>query len=282
MFRVGFLGTAVQIAPWRKALQILPDVEEGPVFRVDDLQPDPHLLDAFFDEVDIVAVAGKPGVRSLLIQEALKRGKGVFTRWPPALSLLEWNRLVQLAEEADIDPIISQPLRFHPRLEGWNKQARLLIHHWDMPDREGPFPWMAILGMTLDLYLYLTGGRYLRSFDVTVYRRHQAIPDALAMNLRFQNGAYVQGFLRRSSAGEKHTLVIDGPEHLETWQLTPCVNEAEGFSYEEGTLMLPALAVREFAHYLECWSRGQESGILCREGLPLMRMLEQLMAKIRW
>ncbi len=283
MYRVGFLGTREQVAPWRRAVQRLPAWREGPVFQVEEPEPDSVILRAFLEQVDVVAVASKPGVRNLLVQEALKQGRGVFTCWPPAVSLLEWNRLVQLAEESGVEPVISQPLRFHPRIQKGTRPARLLVHRWEVrttTEMETPFPWLSLLAMAVDLYLYLTNGTYLRSFDVEVLRHKEAIPDAIAMNLRFQNGAYVQSFLVRTREKEEHTLLVSDGKTLETWHLH--MNEAESSSYDAGAISFNMLMEREFTRYLAAWATGVHDEVLCTDGLPLMRILESLMARIRW
>ncbi len=273
---VGVIGTGERAKPRRAALAGLPPpfVVEHRVPPADPL--DDEGLEATLTGLDVAFIAVAPAEVMRVATAAARQGLHFFLEWPPAASLREGERLLKLSEEAGVEVGVSRPWRFHPALAarpaGWKATLAGLTTFFA---GEGPAP----LVDAVDLAVTLARSGTVQRVDAEAVRTGARL-DAVAFTLRFHNGAFAQGMVRRGPGPPALHVFAAGAGHtLEADLAAPPENAGRAAALEP--LPAPALLQAESRAFLDALARRQPPPVSLLDGLHTLRLLERLMARLR-
>lgn len=159
----------------------------------------------------IVVVGGPPETRASAARAAVSAGAHAFLTWPPSVSADEAASLAARAEEAGVEVGVARALRLSgllaARPDGWT--ARLVTLTLEAAPDDA-LPWAHRLAGALDACATLTGSRDPARLDAAAERDGGRLA-ALAVALRFRNGAYAQLSVRLDAEAEGLMLYAVGP-----------------------------------------------------------------------
>lgn len=287
--RVGVIGRGRQAEQRSRAVQGLRGItlvdpwEANPEEEPADLYP-------FLEGLDVVFVTVPAAEHFQVAEVATKRGVHVFLEWPPATSTRECASIVHLAEEAGVEVGLSRPLRFHPVFsalpEGWRPDL-VLVHQEVAPGGA----WQRHLADAVDLCCAFAGSSSVQRIDAEAARSGPAWPDALAFGIRFHNGVYVQGSLRRTDGAPSGELYAAGPglqvaadlagTEVRRRRTDGGENAVRPTAFAEGDPGAADPLRAETAAFLEAAAEGRPVPVSVLDGLHTMRLLEKMMRKLR-
>ncbi len=240
-------------------------------------------LGALFRRADAAFIAVPVAERFRAAEAALKRGLSVFLEWPPAVSLREGERLVELAEEAGVEAGVSRPLRFHPVFgalpDGW--RADLIT----LRETAGAARWPARLADAVDLCCALVQTSGVQRIGAQAVRAGGRM-EAVSFGLRFHSGAYAQASLRRplGEAPPEHQLYVAGPGFEAEAALAEASAVVRTLGSEAAERQVhgstrPARA--ETDAFLDALAEGRPAPVSVLDALHTLRLVERLMKKLR-
>lgn len=284
--RVGVIGRGRQAEHRSRAVQGLRGVT---LVEPRDANPeDAADLYDLLEPLDVVFVTVPTAEHFRVAEAATKRGIHVFLEWPPATSTRECASIMRLAEEAGVEAGLSRPLRYHPVFsilpEAWRPDLVLVQQE---VARGGT--WQRCLADVVDFCCALAGSTSVQRIDAEAARSGSAWPDALAFGIRFHNGVYVQGSLKRTAGAPAGSFYAAGPGLQIAADLAGTeVRRAEKGENVEGFTPLEAVETgaadplrAETTAFLEAVARGGPVPVSVLDGLQTMRLLEKMMKKLR-
>jgi predicted dehydrogenase len=272
----------------------------GRALSLDEVLADPG--------IDAVAFAMPPAQHHLLGKRALEAGKHVFLEKPMSLAAAQGQELVELAEARGLTLMVGHILQYHAvfsALRDLVRGGRLgRLRHvtsrrlafgrirrpedvlWEL----APHDFSMILG--------LTGTEPEAVDSVGAYHLSESIADLASVHLAFPGNVTADVQVSWIHPVKEHRLVVIGTEAMavfddgEPWvrklMLYPHRIDASG----EVPLLTPAqgdaVAVErteplkeELRHFLACVREGRQPLTDGREGLAVLRVLEQASAAMR-
>lgn len=209
--------------------------------------------------VDVLFVASEPALRFAHTLEAVRHGVPVFVEWPPAAALADVQALVAAADEAGVRVGVSRPLRY--ALDA-ARPARLVLARQTAP---APLALTHLLADLIDLSRFLTASSLPVRLEAHAERDATRAPQAVAVTLRFQNGACVQGAL---CVGTEDALDV----------------QAFAGAHAHGTHLagVPAAALdAETAAFLDAAAARQPVAVPPLDALQTLRLVEKVLARLR-
>lgn len=274
--KVGIIGTGDRASARERAVRAWPGATCEGVFDTEAERYAAGALAQFLERVDVVFVTVPTAEHFNLARAATKQGVHVFLEWPPATSVQECQSIIGLSEEAGIEVGVSRPLRFHPIFgtlpDGW-RAALILLHRTISDTQEAAWPrWLAD---AVDLCCTLAQSSSVRRVDAEAVRSTSAWPDAVAFGLRYHNGTYAQVSIRRGDVAPSATLYGAGAG-LEV-DAAIDENDSDAAAYVSSS---PAVETETHA-FLEAVAQQRSAPVSILDGLQTMRLVEQLMRKLR-
>lgn len=249
---------------------------------------------------DAVCIAVPTRDHALLARTAVAEGTHVFLAWPPTTGLDEAESLAHRAEEAGVEVGVARPFPvaglLGARPGSW--RPRLIALHLaagPAPDGEpvlsdlSGLSWPHRLAGAADLCLALAQTRDIQRVEAEADRGSGAHLHAVAFSLRFRNGTYAQAVLRedtrRPGPDERFRLdasgqglrisarSFDGPLCVERQTQAP-----DGITEHP---LAPSSPEGELARFMDALIAGRPAPVSILDGLHTMRLVEQLMARLR-
>ena len=216
-------------------------------------------LSGVLEDVDVLYVGVPAGERFEIAAAAVRAGVHAFLEWPPAVSLRECAELVELAEEAGIEIGVSRPLRFHSSFAE-SEIARIVSMRMASVRRN----LLHELSDLADLASVLVGSSSVQRIDAETVASAGLNP-VTAFDLRFDNGAYVQGLVHGASS--RGLLSVFAAGRSMEW-----VVEVE---------RLEDLVATETRRFLNAIDEDAPIPVSAYDALQTMRIVERLMGNLR-
>jgi hypothetical protein len=204
---VGLIGDDERTRPFAEALAA-GGVPVGPSADAEDAA-------GIAAQTRCVVVAVPPAARAAVARAALAAGAHVFLAWPPAAAPEEAEGLLALAEEAGAEVGVARPLHTCALLAaapaGWQAQLVTVSLVAGHAGALTAVPWSHRLAGVLDLCATLAGSPDLSRLDAQTEPPVAGAPPgrgALALGLRFRNGAFAQVLLRASPVQEADDFAL--------------------------------------------------------------------------
>ena len=244
-------------------------------------------------EADAVCIAVPTMDHFLLARTAAAQGTHAFLDWPPTTSLPEAEQLAQFAEEAGVEVGVARPLPvaglLAARPEGWRPRLvtmALVGSGIDAKEGAADLPWPQRIAGLIDLALALAGSADVQRLDAEADRGPGAQLHAVAFSLRFRNGTFVQAHLREGRSASDGSFRLDasgqglrasaqalhGPLAIE-----PQADEAA----PEAPPSRISADTQELTAFIEAIAAGQRAPVSILDGLRTMRLVEQVMERLR-
>jgi len=237
----------------------------------------------------VVVVGGPVADRVARAVEAVEAGAHAFLLWPPAESPRAADALADRAEEAGVTVGVARPLGATAALAGvpagW--AARLvtlgLVARTDGPLARGG--WATLLAGALDLCATLAAARDVVRLEA-VAERDGAAHRAIALAVRFENGAYAQATVRFSDHAPDDEVALYAARpgsRVEARSLAgPLCVEAEGRRAAVGA---PAPSADpeadEVAAFVAAVAAGRPAPYALDDALATLRLVARAQEKLR-
>ncbi len=205
-------------------------------------------------------------------EEALRAGWNVLMRWPGALGLRFAERLVTLAEEAGRQVALIRPLRRVPEFAGVASAGRATILTLAVDlGLESRGDAEALLGDLLDACVALFGETSLQRSEVESALDPDGNLSAVAVSVRFQNGALAQILLSFGDGPARFSLVAAGGGGVR-----------RAVSLQPVPLpVADAFVASEAAAFMHAISRRSTSGVALQDALESLRITERIRNSLR-
>ena len=232
----------------------------------------------------VVVVGGPVAERGAHAEAAVRDGAHVFVLWPPGPDVAA---LAALADEAGVEVGVARPLGLSSVLAGlpagWS--ARLVtVGVVARPDGPlGRAGWRTLLAGAFDVCLTLADARDATRLDAVAERDGDALR-AVALAMRFPNGAYAQATVRFSDrAGDDLALYASRPgSRVEARSLDgPLCIEADGETVPlDGPPHADAL-VAEVAAFARAADAGRRAPYPLDRALATQRLADRVREQLR-
>ena len=255
----------------------------------------PHdraVLDDVLRRVDAVVIEAPLADRFALAETAARHGVHALLAWPPA-SIEETRALVRLGEEAGVEIGVRRPLRWHPAVQAIRSDAPPGLLLWQQEIAGDPRTWSRRLADAVDVCRALAGGGGVRRVEAESVRLAAARPEATAVSLRFDNGAYTQISLRRAAA-DRCLIYAAGPSTTRTADLSgvqarlDAAGDAGAREVDAGTAPSSddpaapaALVAADLRAFLRAIADDRPAPVAALEALHTLRLVERLMERLR-
>jgi len=254
-------------------------------------------------EVDAVVIATPVVTHYQLAKQALSAGKHVFVEKPQAQSSAEAEELVALAEERDLVLMPGYLLLYHPAVS----KLKALIDGGDLGDvlylygnrqnlgqfRSDENALWSIGSQDFSMILHLLGEEPAEAWAHGESFLREGIEDVVFSYLRFPSGVMAHTHVswldphkirRLTVVGTDKMAVFDDMEpdrKLTVYDKGPVERPASDWQVRVGDIHIPNLSPeeplrREVAHFLALVGGEGDPLAAAREGLAVIRTLEQL------
>ena len=219
-------------------------------------------------DADAIFLSGDAVHDVVRLQEMARQGVHLFLDATASMSMLDWQALARLTEEAGIEIGVSRPLRFHPIVDEVRARGHVnLIRIASAVDATRMGAWKTSLWESVDLGLALAGGGSWRRIDASVARRGDRLPLSIAAGIRFQNSSYAQlALVHDDNEASTITAHVAGPDFSSDVCIPP--NRAD-------------LVGRETEAFLQAISANRPPPVSVLDALQSMRLMEKLMERLR-
>lgn len=214
--------------------------------------------------------------RAVAARAAVGAGAHAFLTWPPSVSADEAAALAARAEEAGVEVGVARPLRLSgllaARPDGWT--ARLVTLTLEAP-AASDVPWAHRLAGALDACATLAGSHDPARLEAAAERDGGRLV-ALAVALRFRNGAYAQLTVRLDAEADGLALYAVGPGGRVEARAPSgplCIDGAAP----------PALGPPEdeAVAFVRAVATGRRAPLSLDDALATMRLAERVQARLR-
>ena len=248
---------------------------------------------ALLTEADAICIAVPTMDHFLLARTAAAQGTHAFLDWPPTTSLVEAEQLAQLAEEAGVEIGVARPLPvaglLAARPESWRPRLvtmALVGSGLNAEQEAARLSWPQRIAGLVDLALALAGSADVQRLDAEADRGAGAQLHAVAFSLRFRNGTFVQVHLREGLPAPEEAFRLDASG--QGWRVSaralggPLAVESQGSKDPPSRAMRSAPSeTQELTAFLEAVATGQRAPVSILDGLRTMRLVEQVMERLR-
>ena len=217
--RIGILGHKEFIVSRRDMLssiassriEIATDIEEIDWGEADItgewLNQKPEAL----EKLDVLLISVPAAYMYSVTEQALRNGLHAYLHWNTSISISEYQKLAELAEEAGSELGIDLPLKYHPlfsRLSSRRSNSVLSIQKALASPSTHAF--QKAIEQSLELCYHYANKSEVQRIDAQVVRSKPPIPDTLLAGIRFQNGTYIHIHIYQPSPKPVHTVHASG------------------------------------------------------------------------
>ena len=240
------------------------------------------LAEASVPYADVVVVGGPPGERAEAAGRAVARGAHAFVLWPPGVSAAELDALGARAEEAGVEVGVARPLAtaalLAGRPEAW--AARLVtLSAAAAPGRPlARAGWPTLLAGALDVAAAFAASRDVARLDAEAERDGAALR-AVAVAVRFRNGAFAQLSLRQAAHADRDevSLYASRPgSRVEARSLRGPLCLDGGAAPAP-----PRPAPDEAVSFVRAVAAGRPPGYVVSDALATLRLVERVQERLR-
>ncbi|NNF56807.1 MAG: Gfo/Idh/MocA family oxidoreductase, partial [Rhodothermaceae bacterium] len=248
-------------------------------------------------EADAVCVAAPTMDHFLLARTAVAQGAHVFLDWPLTTSLSEAEQLAQFAEEAGVEIGVARPLPvtglLAARPDGWRPRLAtmtLVGSGHDATQDGADLPWPQRIAGLVGLALALAGSADVQRLDAEADRGAGARLHAVVFSLRFRNGTLVHAHLREGTPAPEDAFRLDasgqGLRVSARALRGPLIIESQDSASlsDAGPRAMPSRTsadTQELTAFIEAIAAGQQAPVSILDGLRTMRLVEQVMERLR-
>lgn len=302
--RIGILGHKEFVVSRRDMLSsiassginiadVVEEIDWGEPAIIDEwLNQKPEVL----EKLDVLLISVPAAYMYTVTEQVLRNGLHAYLHWNTSISISEYQKLAELAEEAGSELGIDLPLKYHPlfnRLPSRRSTSVLSIQKALATPSTHAF--QKAIEQSLELCYHYANKSEVQRIDAQVVRSKPPIPDTLLASIRFQNGTYIHIHIHQPASKSVHTVHASGTGFsievdLEQGTLKQTQQTEEEQDQENGYIQtafevssLPTVSLDEAAlkAFIIAIAEEQPAPVSIFDGLQTKRIIEKLRKCLR-